>query len=41
MHGREGGTRGDVDDVFAHRAMENFGAFILGRNISVRCAAHG
>ena len=33
MHGREGGTRGDVDDVFAHRAMENFGAFILGRNM--------
>ncbi len=30
MHGREGGTTGDVDDVFAHRAMENFGAFILG-----------
>jgi len=33
MQGREGGTTGDVDDVFAHRAMENFGAFILGRNM--------
>src|SRR6478672_13242186 len=33
MHGSEGGTTGDVDDVFARRAMENFGAFILGRNM--------
>ncbi len=33
MHGREGGTIGDVDDQFAHRARENFGAFILGRNM--------
>jgi hypothetical protein len=33
MHGGEGGTRGDVDDVFAHLAMDNFGAFILGRNM--------
>jgi dihydrofolate reductase len=33
MHGGEGGTKGDVDDVFAHRSMENFGAFILGRNM--------
>lgn len=33
MHGGEGGTTGDVDDVFAHRSMENFGAFILGRNM--------
>jgi dihydrofolate reductase len=33
MHGGEGGTTGDVDDVFAQRAMENFGAFILGRNM--------
>jgi dihydrofolate reductase len=33
MHGREGGTIGDVDDQFAHRAKENFGAFILGRNM--------
>jgi dihydrofolate reductase len=33
MVGKEGGTTGDVDDVFAQRAMENFGAFILGRNM--------
>src|SRR5665213_1216880 len=33
MVGREGGTKGDVDDMFAQRAMENFGAFILGRNM--------
>lgn len=33
MHGQEGGTAGDVDDAFAYRAMENFGAFILGRNM--------
>ncbi len=33
MHGQEGGTAGDVDDRFAHRAMDNFGAFILGRNM--------
>src|SRR5689334_11601257 len=33
MHGQEGGSTGDVDDLFAHRAMENFGAFILGRNM--------
>ena len=33
MHGRGGGTIGDVDDQFAHRAKENFGAFILGRNM--------
>ena len=33
MHGQEGGTTGDVDDMFAQRAMENFGAFILGRNM--------
>lgn len=32
MHGQEGGDV-DVDDVFARRAMENFGAFILGRNM--------
>jgi dihydrofolate reductase len=32
MHGGEGG-RVDVDDQFAHRSMENFGAFILGRNM--------
>jgi dihydrofolate reductase len=33
MHGQEGGSIGDVDDEFAHRAMDNFGAFILGRNM--------
>jgi hypothetical protein len=32
MHAREGGTV-DADDVFARRSMENFGAFILGRNM--------
>jgi dihydrofolate reductase len=33
MHGHEGGSAGDIDDEFAHRAMDNFGAFILGRNM--------
>jgi len=32
MHGQEGGSV-DVDDDFARRAMEDFGAFILGRNM--------
>jgi dihydrofolate reductase len=32
MQGKEGGTVG-VDNDFARRAMENFGAFILGRNM--------
>jgi hypothetical protein len=32
MQGQEGGST-DVDDEFARRAMENFGAFILGRNM--------
>jgi dihydrofolate reductase len=32
MHGQEGGLV-NADDVFARRAMENFGAFILGRNM--------
>jgi dihydrofolate reductase len=32
MHEMEGGSLG-VDDEFARRAMENFGAFILGRNM--------
>lgn len=32
MQGMDGGSL-DVDDEFASRAMENFGAFILGRNM--------
>jgi dihydrofolate reductase len=32
MHGQEGGSVG-ADERFAHRAMDNFGAFILGRNM--------
>jgi dihydrofolate reductase len=32
MHGNGGGSV-DLDDEFAHRAMDNFGAFILGRNM--------
>jgi dihydrofolate reductase len=32
MQGREGGSV-DVDDAFAQRLMDNFGAFILGRNM--------
>lgn len=32
MQGREGGSV-DVDDQFAQKAMEGFGAFILGRNM--------
>jgi dihydrofolate reductase len=32
MHGQEGGSI-DKDDEFARRSMENFGAFILGRNM--------
>jgi hypothetical protein len=31
--GQKGGSVGDIADVFASRAMENFGAFILGRNM--------
>jgi dihydrofolate reductase len=38
MLGKEGGSINaddaiDVDDAFARRSMENFGAFILGRNM--------
>ena len=32
MHGQGGGVAG-TDDEFAFRAMDNFGAFILGRNM--------
>ncbi len=32
MHGQEGGDTG-LDDDFAKRSMEGFGAFILGRNM--------
>ena len=33
MHGQDEGGSIDVDHEFANRAMENFGAFILGRNM--------
>jgi len=33
MVGKEGGDAGGIDDEYAHRAMDNFGAFILGRNM--------
>ena len=32
MQGKDDGSTG-IDDKFAHRAMEGFGAFILGRNM--------
>jgi dihydrofolate reductase len=32
MFGRGGGSEG-VDETFAHRSMDGFGAFILGRNM--------
>ena len=32
MHGQDGGST-DADEEFARRSMENFGAFILGRNM--------
>ena len=32
MHGQGGGLTG-IDDEFAFKAMDNFGAFILGRNM--------
>jgi len=32
MFGQEGGSDG-VDEDYAHRSMDNFGAFILGRNM--------
>jgi dihydrofolate reductase len=33
MQGKEDGSAGDIDDQFAQKAMDNFGAFILGRNM--------
>lgn len=33
MLGQEGGSAGDVDDKFGRQAMDNFGSFILGRNM--------
>ena len=35
MQGQESGSAGDIDDEFAHRAMDNFGVFILGRKNSI------
>jgi dihydrofolate reductase len=32
MHGQDGGST-EVDDEFASRSMDNFGAFVLGRNM--------
>lgn len=32
MHGQDGRSA-DIDDEFAFRSMDNFGAFILGRNM--------
>jgi dihydrofolate reductase len=33
MHGHESGSVGDIDDKFARQSMDNFGSFILGRNM--------
>ena len=33
MHGQAGGSPNGVDELFARRSMEGFGAFILGRNM--------
>src|SRR5438046_7514756 len=40
MHGYEGGSTG-LDNDWAQRGMENVGAWILGRNMSVQSAAPG
>ena len=36
MVGEDGGSDG-VDERFAHRSMDGFGAFILGRNMFAHC----
>ena len=40
MIGKDGGSDG-VDQAYAHRSMEGFGAFILGRNMFGPTAAPG
>ena len=40
MLGQEGGVV-DTDDEFARKAMDNFGAFILGRNMFGPVRGHG
>jgi hypothetical protein len=40
MFGGGGGSEG-VDETFAHRAMDGFGAFILAGTCSVLCAGNG
>ena len=40
MHGESGGDT-DIDDEFARRATDGFGAFILGRNCSAPFGANG
>ncbi len=41
MHGQEGGSVGDIDDEFAHRAMDNFAPSFSAATCSVPCVAHG
>ena len=36
MQGKEGGSAADIDDEFAHRAMDNFGAFIRSEHVRSR-----
>jgi hypothetical protein len=40
MIGQDGGSEG-VDHAYAHRSMEGFGAFILGRNMFGPSAGRG
>ena len=40
MRGEDGGSEG-VDEAFARRSMEGFGAFILAAICSDRCAGNG